>query len=120
MDGRLKVFIVGGYGTFGGRLAQLLVDEARLTLLIAGRSRDKAQAFCNSLATKAEAVAFVFDREGDVERQLRDAQPDIVVDASGSFQNYADPYRVVRACVALGIHYLDLADGSDFVKGIAQ
>ena len=31
-----------------------------------------------------------------------------------------DPYRVVRAALALGIHYLDLADGSDFVKGIAK
>ncbi len=44
MSGRLELLILGGYGTFGGRLAQLLVDEARLTLIIAGRSRAKAQA----------------------------------------------------------------------------
>ncbi len=29
-------------------------------------------------------------------------------------------YRLVRAALALGIHYLDLADASDFVKGIVQ
>ena len=43
-----------------------------------------------------------------------------MVDASGPFQAYGDPYRVVRAAIARGIGYLDLADGSDFVKGIAQ
>jgi len=120
MSGRLKLLILGGYGTFGGRLAQLLVDEARLTLIIAGRSRAKAQAFCDALGAKGETMALAFDREGDVEKQLRAVTPDIVVDASGPFQDYADPYRVVRACLACGANYLDLADGSDFVKGVAQ
>ncbi len=117
----LKVLILGGYGTFGGRLAQLLADEDRLTLIIAGRSLAKAQAFCASLRSAATYLPAAFDRDGDVERQLRELAPDVVVDASGPFQSYgADPYRVVRAALALGIHYLDLADGSDFVRGIAQ
>jgi hypothetical protein len=120
MSTRLKIFIIGGYGIFGGRLAALLADEPRLTLVIAGRSRAKAEAFCAGLPVKGAIVPSVFDREGDVESQLREAAPDIVVDASGPFQDYADPYRVVRACVALGINYLDLADGSDFVKGVAH
>ena len=112
----LRVLILGGYGTFGGRLAQLLADEPRLTLIIAGRARDKAEAFCARLGASAQLEALAFDRDGDVERALAAAKPDIVVDASGPFQNYAgDPYRLVRACLALGIDYLDLADGSDFV-----
>ena len=41
-----RLLILGGYGTFGGRLAQLLAGEPRLTLLIAGCSRHKAEAFC--------------------------------------------------------------------------
>jgi hypothetical protein len=117
----LRVLILGGYGTFGGRLAQLLADEPRLTLLIAGRARDKAEAFCTQLRATARLESIVFDREGDVEAALAAAKPDVVVDASGPFQAYAgDPYRLVRACMALGIDYLDLADGSDFVGGIAQ
>jgi short subunit dehydrogenase-like uncharacterized protein len=117
----LKVLILGGYGTFGGRLAQLLADEDRLTLVIAGRSFAKAQAFCASLRPAATVLPATFDRDGDVERQLRGLAPDIVVDATGPFQSYgADPYRVVRAALALGIRYLDLADGADFVEGIAQ
>ena len=115
----LKVLILGGYGTFGGRLAQLLADEERLTLIIGGRSHAKAQAFCAGLPPSAVPVSF--DRDGDVELQLREIAPAIVVDATGPFQSYgADPYRVVRAAIALGIDYLDLADSSAFVKGIAR
>jgi hypothetical protein len=117
----MRVLILGGYGTFGGRLAQLLADEPRLTLIIAGRARDKAEAFCARLTASAQLEALAFDRDGDVARALSAATPDLVVDASGPFQNYAgDAYRLVRACLALGIDYLDLADGSDFVAGIAQ
>ena len=42
----MRLLIVGGYGVFGGRLARLLSDEPRLTLIVAGRSLAKAQAFC--------------------------------------------------------------------------
>jgi len=118
---RLKVLILGGYGTFGGRLARLLADEPRLTLVIAGRSHAQAQAFCAELSAKASAVPLLFDREREIEPQLRDIAPDVIVDASGPFQAYgADPYRVVEAALALGINYLDLADGSGFVAGIAR
>ncbi len=116
-----RVLIVGGYGTFGGRLARLLVDEPRLTLIIAGRTRERAEAFCKSLHGAATLETLAFDREGDLDAELAAARPDVVVDASGPFQAYGgDPYRLVRACIARGIDYLDLADGSDFVDGIAQ
>ena len=116
-----RVLIVGGYGTFGGRLAQLLADEARLTLIIAGRARGKAEAFCARLPAQARLEALAFDRDGDIAGALAAARPDVVVDASGPFQFYAaDPYRLVKACLARGVDYLDLADGSAFVGGIAQ
>ncbi len=42
-----------------------------------------------------------------------------MVDASGPFQFYgSSPYALVEGCVACGIDYLDLADGSAFVDGI--
>jgi hypothetical protein len=65
-------------------------------------------------------MAAPFDRDGDVVSQLRNAAPDMVVDASGPFQAYGDdPYRLVKACLALNMDYIDLADGSSFVAGIA-
>jgi short subunit dehydrogenase-like uncharacterized protein len=113
MSQRRRVLIVGGYGTFGGRLAMLLADEPRLCLIIAGRSHDKASAFCAALPPGAERIAAAFDRDGELHRQLGALLPDMVVDATGPFQAYGDdPYRLVRACVELGIDYLDLADGS--------
>lgn len=118
---RLRVLILGGYGKFGGQLAELLCDETRLTLIIAGRSKAKATAFCNKLPLGAAREAEVVDREGDVYSRLKEISPDIVVDASGPFQAYGDdPYRVTAAALASGCHYLDFADGSDFVHGIAQ
>lgn len=117
----MKVLILGGYGTFGGRLARLLAGEAGVTLLVAGRSGDKAAAFCASLAGNAGRLPLAFDRDGDVKTQLARIAPDLVVDASGPFQSYGrDAYRVVKAALALGIPYLDLADGSAFVQGIRQ
>lgn len=117
----LKILVLGGYGTFGGRLAELLRNEKRLTIFVAGRSLKKAAAFSEKMKAAADLQPIRFDRTEPIEPQLADIGPDLVVDASGPFQSYeGDPYRVVKACLALRIHYLDLADASDFVKGIAQ
>ena len=117
----MKILILGGYGTFGGRLAYLLAEDKRLTLLIAGRSIEKAKYFCEGLSSGAQKVPVYFDRNEDVEAQIRKVNPDVVVDAMGPFQVYGhDPYRVVKACIANDVDYMDLADGSDFVKGIRR
>jgi hypothetical protein len=116
-----KVLILGGYGTFGRRLAQLLADDSRLTLVIAGRSLAKAQRLCAELLSVGKVIPVELDRARDLEPRLRAIAPDLVVDASGPFQAYGEnPYRVVEAAIALGIHYLDLSDGADFVRGIAR
>src|SRR5688572_13059177 len=117
----MKILILGGYGTFGSNLARLLAKHEKLTLLIAGRSIKKAQALCESLPVGVKNKAVFFDRDANVESQIREIQPDIVVDAMGPYQVYGDdPYRVVKACLTLRISYMDLADGSDFVEGISQ
>jgi len=117
----MKILILGGYGTFGGRLAYLLAKDERLTLLIAGRSIQKAKNFCESLPSGAQKTAVFFDRNANVEFQIQEINPDIVVDATGPFQNYGDdPYRVIKGCISNSVDYMDLADGSDFVKGISQ
>lgn len=118
---RKTALIIGGYGNFGGRIAEILSDDAGLTLLIAGRSIATAEGFCNELQSRAILQPTLFDRDGDLESQLRQASPDIVVDASGPFQVYGDdPYRLVKAALALGVNYIDLADSSDFIEGISQ
>lgn len=121
MGVRVKILIIGGYGIFGGRLVELLAEEARLEIIVAGRSIGRAEAFCKERAGAGGVlVPAAFDRDGDVNRQIAALAPEIVVDASGPFQDYGDaPYKVVEACIASGAHYIDLADGSGFVDGIA-
>ena len=117
----MKILVLGGYGTFGGRLVELLVTDTRLTLVIAGRSLKKANEFIQSLASGAQKIALEFDRNGDVLAQLRACSPDLVIDATGPFQLYSsNPYVLVKACLVLAINYLDLSDASDFVNGISQ
>lgn len=116
----MKILILGGYGAFGGRLAQLLSDEAGLELLIAGRDLGRARRFCEGRAWAAWLRPVQVER-ASVEALLQDERPDVLVDASGPFQAYGeDPYRVLRAAIAMGINYLDFSDGAEFVAGVGQ
>src|ERR1700750_3239400 len=107
----MKILIVGGYGTFGGPIVELLENEPRLTLMVAGRSLAKADAFCKGRAgAKARMVPAGFDPDGDLAAQIPALCPDILVDASGPFQAYGEGrYRLIEACIDQGVNYLDLA-----------
>lgn len=120
MKKKIKLLIIGGYGTFGGRLANLLAEEDGLTTLIGGRSLHKAEAFVRQ-TQGTNCFAVQFDRDANIHSQLDILSPDIVVDASGPFQSYGNrPYRVASAAIDAGIHYIDFADGSEFARGIAE
>jgi saccharopine dehydrogenase-like NADP-dependent oxidoreductase len=115
----MKVLILGGYGTFGRRLVELLRDQSDLTILIAGRSQTKAVKMVAEYNGTSHLIAAPMDR-ADIAIHLPNLNPDLVVDVSGPFQGYGDaPYVVPQACIAAGVHYIDLADGSDFVEGIS-
>lgn len=57
----MRVLILGGYGNFGSYVARALKDNPAITLIIAGRSLAKAQAFDAALdaVNPAEAAAGV-------------------------------------------------------------
>jgi hypothetical protein len=116
----LCILIVGGYGVFGGRIVQLLENEPHLSLIVAGRSAERATRYCASRgATAAQLLPAAFDRSADAGAQLAALRPDILVDASGPFQAYGGArYSLVEAAIAQCVNYLDLADSSDFVAGI--
>jgi hypothetical protein len=116
----MRILILGGYGVFGGRLAELLAGLSALELLICGRSLARAEAFCARYRGAARVRPVRLDRR-DIAGALRLERPDLVVDASGPFQDYgAERYGVVAAAIAAGIDYLDLADAADFVFGISR
>ncbi len=114
----MKALILGGYGSFGARLARQLGDLPELELIIAGRSEAKARAFCAGYKGKAAVTPLAVDRE-EIARALQVVTPNVLIDASGPFQTYgAGGYGVVEACITARVPYLDLADGSAFVAGI--
>lgn len=54
----------------------------------------------------------------DLDESIAALRPDVVVHTSGPFQSQG--YEVARKCIGAGCHYVDLADGRDFVCGISD
>lgn len=113
-----RVLIIGGYGNFGSFITRKLAAEENIQIIIGGRSIDKAQKLATSLivAHKPEAVSLDIDR--DLSASLAAIKPDIVIHTSGPFQSQG--YNVAQACINQRCHYIDLADGRDFVENISS
>lgn len=109
------IVIVGGYGVFGGFLAERLIGERAGDVFIAGRSRAKAAAWCD----RHGGIPLTIDRNdaaGALRKVLDRRKISIVVDASGPFE-YLDPtssYALALAAFDCRAHYVDLADDCSF------
>ena len=114
-----RVLVIGGYGFFGRRLVERLSLQAGLHVIVAGRSAQQAAALVTELRASAAAAlsSVALDAMSDeFPAWLDRLQVRAVVHTSGPFQG--QDYRVALACTAAGVHYVDLADGRDFVAGI--
>ena len=111
-----RVLILGGYGNFGSWIARSLASEPELKLLIAGRSRERAQSFANSLTVRQPAEGHAIDIRRPLDDFLGELRPDMVIHAVGPFQGQG--HGVAEACIRQRCHYLDLADARSFVAGI--
>lgn len=115
-DGTGRVLVIGGYGNFGGYIVRRLVAAPGPTVIVGGRAMARARAFVDALGAGARAEAACIDIDGDLAAAFAACRPDVVIHTVGPFQT--QDYRVARAAIAAGAHYLDLADGRDFVAGI--
>lgn len=109
-----RILIIGGYGNFGSFITRKLAKEDNLHVIIAGRSKEKA----NALAREVGGEAVILDINKDLTNILSTLQPDIVIHTSGPFQMQS--YDVAKACITQNCHYIDLADGREFVEGITK
>jgi len=113
-----EVLVLGGYGNFGKRIAVAL-NRMGVPVIVAGRHRDKADALAASLPQGVgTARAATVDIHRDLYACLAREKPSVVVHTSGPFQG-AD-YAVARASIRAGVHYIDLADGRDFVRDFSH
>lgn len=116
-----RILVLGGYGNFGKRIVTSLCSCAEISLIIAGRNLAKAEAQQQTLGE--QATAQLASAELDIQspmlvEQLRALQPDLLIHTGGPFQG--QDYRVPEACIAVGCHYIDLADDRRFVCDIGR
>jgi len=108
------VLILGGYGNFGRHITCALVAKG-ISVVIAGRNKNKAATLANQLGSLANVATF--DVHSQFSQQLATIKPRVVINTCGPFQN--SNYQVAETCIAHGVHYIDLADGRAFVPGIS-
>lgn len=110
---RKRVLILGGYGVFGSRIAQLLTSEPAVQLIIAGRDKFRAELCASKLPGLAEGLRLERDAI-NLAAQLKALHLDLLIHCAGPFQRETD-YRVARACIESHTPYIDIADARRFV-----
>ncbi len=108
------VAVLGGYGIFGGRVAQALALEGNCRVRVVGR---RARIGCNFAHRIGAEFRECKDSSIEALRKAIDGSF-LVIHGAGPFQG-AD-YRVASACIEMSAHYLDLADARAFVAGIGR
>jgi Saccharopine dehydrogenase NADP binding domain len=107
----VRVVVLGGAGNFGARITRALREDPNIELLVAGRRGLRVPG-----AEEISGVALDIKSPG-FESQLRALSPGLVIHCVGPFQG--QDYTVAQATLAAGAHYLDLADGRQFVAEFA-
>jgi saccharopine dehydrogenase-like NADP-dependent oxidoreductase len=105
------VVIYGGSGFFGALLVRDLLANTRARIVIAGRSQPKRPL--------DPCVAFARSDLNDfssVEAALAGAS--VVVHCAGPYQTL--PLNPLRAAIAAGAHYVDLAEDRQFIRRVEE
>jgi short subunit dehydrogenase-like uncharacterized protein len=117
-----RILILGATGHFGGRICRRLLGEPNTDLIVSGRNHSTAETFATALrhsVPESNVIAAALDQSApQFAADLAALRPDIVVHTAGPYQG--QDYRVAEACMKLGCHYIDLADGREFVAGFDQ
>ena len=107
-----KILILGGYGTCGRRIAEILMQEPGAECVIGGRDAARGQ-----LVSATLGIPFV---TVDIQRQasLNAALDGIfaVVNTCGPFRPH--DYVVAERCARRGVNYVDMADETSYILGI--
>ena len=127
----MRILVIGGYGNFGRRLVNSLLENSRHDIIIAGRSEAKAKRIASELNStygkRAESVRLDV-LENKLTEEIIKLDVKIVVNASGPFHlqsqtsthlKYRD-YLVAKSCLIAKCYYIDLADHRSFVTGFSN
>ena len=106
----MRVVVIGGYGNFGARVCRALAGSPAMEVVAAGRHPDAGR---GGLADLNLQHARLDHSARDFPEALARLAPGLVIHCAGPFQS--QDYRVALAALEAGAHYLDLADGRQFV-----
>ena len=112
----MRIVVIGGAGNFGARVCRALALDPSLDVIAAGRK--PASPGPSRSTPPAVGAAQIDIAVRDFEASLRAKKPAIVIHCAGPFQG--QDYRVAQVALACGAHYLDLANGRQFVAGFAN
>ncbi|MGC2520687.1 MAG: saccharopine dehydrogenase NADP-binding domain-containing protein [Burkholderiales bacterium] len=111
----MRIVVIGGYGNFGARVCRGLAGSPGMEIVAAGRHPDAGRRGIADLDLQHAQLDY---SAPDFPAALKRLAPDLVIHCAGPFQS--QDYRVALAALAAGAHYLDLADGRQFVVGFAE
>ena len=110
-----SIVVLGGYGNFGRRIVAALAPEPGCRVHVCGRNIELATRVAGEEGGAAEPLSLDC-HASNFSSELRRIGAALVIHTAGPFQGQS--YAVPRACIAAGAHYIDLADGREFVCGI--
>jgi NAD(P)-dependent dehydrogenase (short-subunit alcohol dehydrogenase family) len=110
-----SIVVLGGYGNFGRRIVAALAREPDCRVFVCGRNLEQATQVARQEGGGAEPLSMDC-HASNFSSELRRIGASLVIHTAGPFQGQG--YAVPRACIAAGAHYIDLADGREFVCGI--
>jgi hypothetical protein len=114
------IAVFGGYGTFGAHVARALA-AAGLPVRIAGRDGAKAARFASGLGSGHEGIAADANDPESCARALAGAR--VAVHCAGPFTEAAAMPKMTmalpEACLAAGVHYVDIADDRGWFRRLA-
>ena len=110
------VLVLGGYGFFGARIAEGLVGNSNVRLLVAGRDLARAQSEARALRLPDDHAVRLDASSPDLPEALRSLGVNTVIHTAGPFQG--QDYKVASDAIKANSNYIDLADGRRFVSGI--
>jgi saccharopine dehydrogenase-like NADP-dependent oxidoreductase len=103
----LRTIVLGGAGNFGARIVRALTGDSKVELIVAGR---RIRPAASGTALRQEVLDIAAP---DFGRRVKALEPQLIIHCVGPFQS--QDYRIARACLEAGAHYVDIADGRQFV-----
>ena len=116
MGAARRILILGGYGVFGRLLAEELLGNTPHTVILAGRSRRKANAARSQVGNGDRTRATAIDLHDPDSLVPELANVDVVVCAAGPFQGLSS--ELVLRTVAAGVHWLDISDDPGWIASV--